>query len=889
MTPSSTVSTGCMLLTLAMLLSLGPVATAQDISGEPVWTFDGQWPTKHIETADLNGDGTLDVIAGEYSSNYYGYPHQVVAVDGKSGDTLWIYWLQDGVRSMTIGDINDDGVMDVIAGASYNSGNTPDGQVHAIDGATGLALWTFPIGATIQTVAIGDFNGDTYPDVAAGCFDDYVYAINGATGAQLWRKEIPGLWINAVATGDVTGDNIDDVAFANEYLTGYDQYCGVINGSTGAFVWDSTVAYVVLDAMIEDIDNDGVQEAIFTGIDGADQGHLYVRNGSDGVLEWSYDFGPINHTNGEIDLYAYDLDNDTDLDLVIGNFLGWRNVIALDGTEPSLMFASDSLESFPRDLAFADVTGDGDLNIVAATWDRISVISAVDGSLVWYYAVSGTMYAVGVAEFDGDAIVDVAAGGGAEYVGTPPNPGKSIWALRSAESPMLWEYDFGQYGNAIAIADLNGDDCEDVLVVASLDDWVWAIDGCTGDTLWSWTGTQNLYAVTTGDFDNNGQIDVAVAGNDDMVTALYGNDGSVMWQFTDPTDQIYRKNLQAADLNGDGDVDVIAGSDDGTIYAIAGSTRADLLWSRSFTGGDPEEIEIAEMNGNGLPDVVAIVGGKLVVMDGTDGSTLWEYAIGTQYAAHCEVLDANDDGVLDVAIGIKKMGATMGKVIMISGVTHDIVWSSGPMEPSSDYAMSSGLLNWDKAGDILIGTNYNDRTVYALDGTNGVELWSFEAGDDINCVIGYDLNGDGVDDALIGSDDGYIRAVDGATGVAYYERSLAGDVMHVAVGDINGDGAGNMACVTFGSSGVTYAFNSMYDAGCCLDIAGNIDGDVGDVIDISDLVYMVDYMFSGGPAPLCWEEAELSSPFGDEALSIADLVYLVDYMFTGGPPPVACP
>jgi len=74
--------------------------------------------------------------------------------------------------------------------------------------------------------------------------------------------------------------------------------------------------------------------------------------------------------------------------------------------------------------------------------------------------------------------------------------------------------------------------------------------------------------------------------------------------------------------------------------------------------------------------------------------------------------------------------------------------------------------------------------------------------------------------------------------------------------------------------------------GCCVGIRGNVDNDGGDAIDISDLVYLVDYMFTGGPAPECFEEADMN---GDAALDISDLVWLVDYMFTGGPPPVACP
>ena len=74
--------------------------------------------------------------------------------------------------------------------------------------------------------------------------------------------------------------------------------------------------------------------------------------------------------------------------------------------------------------------------------------------------------------------------------------------------------------------------------------------------------------------------------------------------------------------------------------------------------------------------------------------------------------------------------------------------------------------------------------------------------------------------------------------------------------------------------------------GCCIPpIRGNVDYDGGDAIDISDLVYLVDYMFSGGPAPECLEEADMNA---DLAIDISDLVWLVDYMFTGGPAPLGC-
>ncbi len=73
---------------------------------------------------------------------------------------------------------------------------------------------------------------------------------------------------------------------------------------------------------------------------------------------------------------------------------------------------------------------------------------------------------------------------------------------------------------------------------------------------------------------------------------------------------------------------------------------------------------------------------------------------------------------------------------------------------------------------------------------------------------------------------------------------------------------------------------------CCV-VRGNVDDDAGGVIDISDLVYLVDYMFTGGPEPPCPDAANVDGDITG-TIDISDLVYLVDYMFTGGPPPPSC-
>jgi hypothetical protein len=52
---------------------------------------------------------------------------------------------------------------------------------------------------------------------------------------------------------------------------------------------------------------------------------------------------------------------------------------------------------------------------------------------------------------------------------------------------------------------------------------------------------------------------------------------------------------------------------------------------------------------------------------------------------------------------------------------------------------------------------------------------------------------------------------------------------------------------------------------------------------ISDLTYLVAYLFSGGPSPVPTITGELT---GDCAINISDLTYFVAYLFAGGPAPV---
>jgi hypothetical protein len=65
-------------------------------------------------------------------------------------------------------------------------------------------------------------------------------------------------------------------------------------------------------------------------------------------------------------------------------------------------------------------------------------------------------------------------------------------------------------------------------------------------------------------------------------------------------------------------------------------------------------------------------------------------------------------------------------------------------------------------------------------------------------------------------------------------------------------------------------------------IPGDIDLSFTEV-NVADLVYLVDYMFTDGPEPPVLNLADVD---GNCQIDIGDLVYLVDYMFDDGPVPV---
>ena len=88
-------------------------------------------------TADLNKDGTLDIVIGGGKNEFQKSDMGILAFDGRSGELLWKQKSVDQVYgSATLYDVTGDQVKDVFIG-----GRSP--QLKAIDGRSGALLWEY--------------------------------------------------------------------------------------------------------------------------------------------------------------------------------------------------------------------------------------------------------------------------------------------------------------------------------------------------------------------------------------------------------------------------------------------------------------------------------------------------------------------------------------------------------------------------------------------------------------------------------------------------------------------------------------------------------------------------------------------------------------------------
>jgi hypothetical protein len=417
--------------------------------------------------------------------------------------------------------------------------------------------------------------------------------------------------------------------------------------------------------------------------------------------------------------------------------------------------------SYDRDLYFhSNDPGNPDAHLpVIATGAQVFM----PGEIIWsYQGIENVVSSVAADDIDGDGIQEVIvesfdAGAQGDNLlclsGSGSGPGELIWSARPLGGPS----NSGGYGDQclITIDDMNGNGTQDLILGTA---WgsrsIFAIEGTTGDSIWSYDTYQNppsgwIYSVASmGDIDGDGIPEVLAGAGSDANAAycLNGADGSLRWKRV-ASDVIYSV-CRIDDVNGDAIPEAVlgAGDYDDMIYCVSGAgiDTTQTLWTYDTNGGSVLSIaKIKDISIDGYDDIIA----------------------GTWYNGH--------------------------RVIALSGYSADgfgdVVWNVVVGQPIVKVVVSPDL-DGDGFEDVLVASwaSY----ALALSGVDGHEIWRCPGGDDVWAIHwAYDVTGDSVCEVVAGSFTGDVILIDGASGQALWTCPTEAKIFTVRpIDDVNGDG-----------------------------------------------------------------------------------------------------
>ncbi|WP_337841841.1 Ig-like domain-containing protein [Rheinheimera sp.] len=124
------------------------------------------FPADAVKLADLNGDGTPDVVVG-FSSTDSGYgPSKVMAFDGATQALLWSQTLSDNwgrALDLAVADLDLDGAVEIVVGGA----EIYDANIIILSGADGSSNTKaiFGSGDVFSSLVITDLDGDSFPEI----------------------------------------------------------------------------------------------------------------------------------------------------------------------------------------------------------------------------------------------------------------------------------------------------------------------------------------------------------------------------------------------------------------------------------------------------------------------------------------------------------------------------------------------------------------------------------------------------------------------------------------------------------------------------------------------------------------------------------------------------
>jgi len=327
---------------------------------------------RSVYTADLDGDGDLDVLSASSDDNKIAWYENNGG--GTFGDPQAITTAADGARSVYAADLDGDGDLDVLS-ASFN-GNKIAWYENNGSGTFGdpRVITTVLDGA--NSVYAADLDGDGDLDVLSASFNDNKIAWYENKGGTFGSQQV----ISKVAEGafsvyaaDLDADGDLDVLSASQLDN---KIAWHKNNGDATFGDEQVISRKTNGARsvyAGDLDGDGDLDVLSASI--ADDKIAWYENNGGGT------FGDpqviTTEAEGAESVYAADLDGDGDLDVLSASFsddkIAWyENVGDKTFEAPQVITFSDVVVS----VYAGDLDGDGDLDVLSA--------SIGDDTIAWY-------------------------------------------------------------------------------------------------------------------------------------------------------------------------------------------------------------------------------------------------------------------------------------------------------------------------------------------------------------------------------------------------------------------------------------------------------------------------------------------------------------------------
>jgi hypothetical protein len=669
----------------------------------------------------------------------------------------------DTPLSVAVGDFRHSGILDLTV--TYR-GTSPvyNGGVSVLlgngDGTFQAPVTIYALRFGLGSVAVADFDGDGASDVAVANNDSNNVSVLLGNGDGTFQAPVSYVFAgpDTVVVGDFRNNGILDLAVSNRNGVGI-----LLGNGDGTF--QAAVTYTVGGGVgrlaVGDFRHNGILDLAVGDSSGVgillgngDGSFQAARNYNVGSFPRSVAVGDFRH-NGILDVVTGSV-------ILLGNG---------DGTfEPARNYGGPD-----GSVAVADLKGDGILDI-AVTFaggghgvppGGVDVfLGNGDGSFqpVRTYSAGNQPYSLAVADFDGDAIPDLAvanfAGGNVSVL-----LGNGDGSFQATPS-----YRAGDGANSVAVGDFRGIGIPDLAVANFSNPGTVSVLQGNGDG--SFGGPRNFdagdaaHAVAVGDFRHNGRLDLAVGNNYFQgpsvgVSTLLGNgDGTFEAPRTRRFDNASWSNMAVGDFDGDGTPDLAfaphvygSGSAVGVLLGNGdGTFRAPRYFS---AGSNTTWVGVGDFRGIGILDLAVPDGINdtvNVLLGNGDGSfqPARTFSAGSR-PGPVAVGDFRGVGILDLAVGGDNLD-TYGSVSVLLGNGDGSFQAARTFRVGyKPESMAVGDFDGDGISDLAVA-NFGSGTVSVLlsngDGTFQAAR-SFSVGPIAGSLAVADFNGDGWPDLAV--------------------------------------------------------------------------------------------------------------------------------------------